>query len=138
MEIQTAFAQDAQTLLVVDDDPVMHDLIGRFIGRAGLRMESAFTGEEGLQKARELKPSAVTLDVIMPGMDGWALLRELKKDPALSAIPVIMMSIVDDKNFAFSMGADDYLLKPVSRKELICVLARSINRQAAAAPIPVV
>jgi len=122
----------------VDDDPVMHDLIGRYLLRAGVRLESAFTGEEGLQKARELKPSAVTLDVIMPGMDGWALLRELKKDPALAAIPVIMMSIVDDKNFAFSMGADDYLLKPVSRKELISVLARSMNRQGAAAAVPVV
>jgi signal transduction histidine kinase/CheY-like chemotaxis protein len=134
MEPQIAaptFVNVAQTVLVVDDDPLMHDLIGRYLSRAGLRLESAFTGEEGLQKARELRPSAVTLDVIMPGMDGWTLLRELKNDPALSTIPVIMMSIVDDKNFAFSMGADDYLLKPVTRKELLSVLTRSLSRTTA-------
>ena len=138
MEPDVTFENYEQTVLVVDDDPVMHDLISRYLSRAGLRLESAYTGEEGLRKARELKPSAVTLDVIMPGMDGWSLLRELKNDPALSSIPVIMMSIVDDKNFAFSMGANDYLLKPVSRKELIAVLARSMNRPAdipAAVPV---
>ena len=139
MEPDVTFENYEQTVLVVDDDPVMHDLISRYLSRAGLRLESAYTGEEGLRKARELKPSAVTLDVIMPGMDGWSLLRELKNDPALSSIPVIMMSIVDDKNFAFSMGANDYLLKPVSRKELITVLARSMNKPAAiAAAVPVI
>jgi signal transduction histidine kinase/ActR/RegA family two-component response regulator len=123
-----ALPEGARTVLVIDDDPVMHDLIGRFLAREGLRLESAYSGEEGLQKARDLKPSAVTLDVIMPGLDGWALLRELKKDPDLSGIPVIMMSIIDDKNFAYSIGADGYLIKPVTRKELLSALARSMNK----------
>lgn len=116
------------TLLLVDDDPVMHDLIGRFLARESVRLESAYSGEEGLRKVRELRPAAVTLDVIMPGMDGWTLLRELKKDPELAAIPVIMMSIIDDRNFAFSMGADAYLTKPVTRGEFISVLSRSVSK----------
>src|SRR5262249_1143517 len=111
--------QLSNTLLVVDDDPVMHDLIGRFVVREPIQVESAYTGEEGLRKVRELRPAAVTLDVIMPSMDGWTVLRELKKDPELATIPVIMMSIIDDRNFAFSMGADDYLIKPITRAEFI-------------------
>lgn len=135
--MQTNLDRDP-TILIVDDDPVMHDLIGRFLSREGMKLESAFNGEEGLQKIRDLKPSAVTLDVIMPGMDGWALLREIKTDPSLASTPVIMMSIIDDKNFAFSMGADEYLTKPVNRRELISVLSRSLNKQArSAAAVPV-
>jgi CheY-like chemotaxis protein len=124
------------TLLVVDDDPVMHDLIGRFLAHEPVTMESAYNGEEGLRKVRDLRPSAVTLDVIMPGMDGWMCLRELKKDPELAGIPVIMMSIIDDRNFAFSMGADAYLLKPVTRSELLAALLQSINKQALASSAP--
>lgn len=118
---------NSQTLLVVDDDPVMHDLIGRFLARAPIRLVSAYSAEEGLLKAREMKPDVVTLDVIMPGMDGWSLLRELKQDPTLAPIPVIMMSIIDDKQLAYSMGANDYLLKPVTRSELVAVVSRSLH-----------
>jgi signal transduction histidine kinase/CheY-like chemotaxis protein len=140
MELSTVNVSDhAQTVLVVDDDPVMHDLIGRFLCRERVRLESAYSGEEALQKIRDLKPNAVTLDVIMPGMDGWTLLRQIKSDPSLASTTVIMMSIIDDKNFAFSMGADEYLTKPVNRKELISVLTRSMAKQTqASAAIPVV
>ncbi|HEY6969093.1 MAG TPA: ATP-binding protein [Candidatus Angelobacter sp.] len=120
-------SDNPQTLLVVDDDPIMHDLIGRFLARMPIRLASAYSAEEGLRKARELRPSAVTLDVIMPGMDGWSLLRELKQDPDLAAIPVIMMSIIDDRKLAFALGANDYLLKPVVRSELVAVISKSIN-----------
>lgn len=116
-----------QTLLVVDDDPVIHDLVGRFLARVPIRLASAYSAEEGLRKARELRPSAVTLDVIMPGMDGWSLLREFKQDPDLATIPVIMMSIINDPKLAFSLGANDYLLKPVIRSELLAVVSRSIH-----------
>jgi signal transduction histidine kinase/ActR/RegA family two-component response regulator len=120
------------TLLVVDDDPVMHDLIGRFLAHEPVTLESAYNGEDGLRKVRDLRPSAITLDIIMPGMDGWMCLRQLKKDPELAGIPVIMMSIIEDRNFAFSMGADGYLLKPVTRAELLAALAKSINKPALA------
>jgi CheY-like chemotaxis protein len=120
------------TLLVVDDDPVMHDLIGRFLAHEPVTLESAYNGEDGLRKVRDLRPSAITLDIIMPGMDGWMCLRQLKKDPELAGIPVIMMSIIEDRSFAFSMGADGYLLKPVTRGELLAALAKSINKPALA------
>jgi signal transduction histidine kinase/ActR/RegA family two-component response regulator len=118
------------TVLAIDDDPIMHDLLGRFLAGAGVRLESAFSGEEGLRKIHEVKPSAVTLDVIMPGMDGWTLLQQMKQDPSLAQIPVIMMSIIDDRNFAFSMGADDYLTKPITRRELLAVLSRALGKPA--------
>lgn len=132
METQTTSLTKTEggTVLAIDDDPIMHDLLGRFLAGAGVRLESAFSGEEGLRKIHEVKPSAVTLDVIMPGMDGWTLLQQMKQDPSLAQIPVIMMSIIDDRNFAFSMGADDYLTKPITRRELLAVLSRALGKPA--------
>jgi CheY-like chemotaxis protein len=76
-------------------------------------------GEEGLALARELSPSLILLDVMMPGMDGWAVLRELKSDPALQGIPVAMVTVVDDERMAYSLGASEYLTKPVDRSRLL-------------------
>ena len=122
------FPSQPKTVLIIDDDPLMHDLISRFLARENFKVESAYSGQEGLKKAREVQPAVITLDVIMPDSDGWTLLRELKKDQQLTRIPVIMMTIVDEKNYAFSMGAEDYLVKPVTRKELIDVLSRTIHK----------
>ena len=117
-------------VLAIDDDPIMHDLMGRYLAGAGIRLESALNGEEGLRKIRELRPAAVTLDVIMPGIDGWTLLQHMKRDPVVAEIPVIMMSIIDDRAYALSMGADDYLTKPVTRRELITVISRVLKKTA--------
>src|SRR4029077_14991543 len=80
------------------------------------------SGEEGLHLARELHPAAITLDVMMPGMDGWAVLSVLKADPTLADIPVIMLTIVDNKNIGFALGASDYITKPIERERLVRVL----------------
>jgi CheY-like chemotaxis protein len=81
-------------------------------------------GEEALRLAREIAPDAITLDVMMPGMDGWAVLTALKADAATADIPVIMVTIVDDRNLGYALGAADYLTKPIDRERLGAVLAR--------------
>jgi signal transduction histidine kinase/DNA-binding response OmpR family regulator len=118
-------AGDAQhTVLVIDDDSNVRDLLSRHLSRSGFRVQVAASGEQGLRMAREQPPDAITLDVLMPGMDGWAVLSALKDDPALAEIPVIMVTIVDDQNIGFSLGAAEYLKKPVDRERLLAALAK--------------
>jgi PAS domain S-box-containing protein len=110
------------TVLVIDDDPTVHDLMRRTLVKSGVRVESALGGEEGLKQARQLVPDAITLDVMMPGLDGWAVLSALKADPATQHIPVIMLTMLDDKNMGYALGAVDYLTKPVDRDQLATVV----------------
>jgi len=111
-------------VLVVDDDPSVRELMRRSLEKEGFRVRQAGGGAEGLRLARELRPDAVTLDVMMPGMDGWAVLAALKSDPDLADTPVVMVTIVDDKNLGYALGAADYLTKPIDRKRLAAVLAK--------------
>ena len=115
-------APRSHTVLVVDDDTQMHELMTRHLKRDGYTVVAASSGQEGLRLAREIRPVAITLDVMMPGMDGWAVLRELKTDPELKDIPVIMMTMVEDKTLGYALGASDYLTKPVDRGHLLGVL----------------
>jgi CheY-like chemotaxis protein len=115
---------EATTILVVDDDPAVHDLMRRFLSKEGFWVETASSGEAGLALARRLKPAAITLDVMMPGMDGWAVLTALKADPELAHIPVIMLTMVDDKNFGYALGAAEYLTKPIDRGRLSALLGK--------------
>jgi GAF domain-containing protein/CheY-like chemotaxis protein len=124
----------AGTVLVIDDDPTVRDLMQRFLVKEGFGVALATGGEEGVRLARELRPDAITLDVMMPGMDGWAVLSALKADPDLAEIPVIMLTIVDDKNLGYSLGASDYLTKPLDRERLLSVL----NKYRRDAPVLVV
>jgi signal transduction histidine kinase/CheY-like chemotaxis protein len=117
-------AGDAGTVLVVDDDPAARDLLSRALGKAGFNVECATDGEEALALARLHRPEAITLDVMMPGIDGWATLAALKADPELASIPVIMLTIVDDKNKGYALGAADYMTKPFDREQLAATLAR--------------
>ncbi|MEG4442244.1 response regulator [Microcoleus sp. AT9_B5] len=110
------------TVLVVDDDPISRDLIQRALVRQGLHVEVAGGGEQALRLAKQLRPDAITLDVIMPGMDGWAVLSALKADPDLAEIPVILLSFVGNKSLGFALGASDYLTKPVDGKRLAALL----------------
>ncbi|MFC1811065.1 response regulator [Thermodesulfobacteriota bacterium] len=112
----------AGTVLVVDDDPEIRDLMKRFLAKEGLRVVTASGGEEGLRMAKALHPEVITLDVMMPGMDGWAVLSSLKSDSELIDIPVIMLTIVDQKNLGYALGATDYLTKPIDRGLLRTVL----------------
>ncbi|MFO1458636.1 MAG: response regulator [Verrucomicrobiota bacterium] len=112
------------TVLVIDDEAAARDLIQRTLTRAGYTVETAASGMEGMKLAAKIKPSAITLDVMMPGMDGWAVLSRLKADPATADIPVIMMTVVDDRNLGFALGAADYLIKPIDWNRLTVVLAK--------------
>ena len=85
---------------------------------------TAASGEDGLRLAREQRPDAITLDVMMPGMDGWAVLCALTTDPQLADIPVIMLTIVDDKKMGYALGASEYLTKPIDRARLVAVLTK--------------
>ena len=114
----------ASVVLVIDDDARVHDLLRRSLAREGFRVEVAGNGEEGLRMARQLQPEAITLDVMMPGMDGWAVLSALKNDPELADIPVVMLTIVDDQNTGYALGAAEYLTKPVDRDRLATVLKK--------------
>jgi PAS domain S-box-containing protein len=115
---------DATTILVIDDDPTVHDLMRRFLSKEGFWVETAASGESGLILAKQLRPAAITLDVMMPGMDGWAVLAALKADPNLADIPVIMLTMVDDKNLGYALGVSDYLTKPINRDRLAAVLSK--------------
>jgi PAS domain S-box-containing protein len=112
----------ASTVLVIDDEAAMRDLMQRFLSREGFRVVTAASGEEGLRLARELRPEAITLDVLMPGVDGWAVLSALKADRDLADIPVVMLTILDDNNLGYALGASDYLTKPIDRERLVAVL----------------
>jgi hypothetical protein len=112
------------TVLVIDDEPAVRDLMQRFLTKEGFRVVTAPGGEDGLKLARELRPDAITLDVMMPGLDGWAVLTALKADPDIADIPVIMLTIVDDRNLGYTLGAADYLTKPIDRDRLVTVLKK--------------
>ena len=106
-------------VLVIDDDAAVRDLMTRFLGKEGFRVATAAGGEEGLRLARELQPDVITLDVLMPGMDGWSVLAALKADAALADIPVVMLTMLDDRNLGYALGAADYLTKPIDRERLV-------------------
>jgi CheY-like chemotaxis protein len=111
-------------VLAIDDDANVRDLLREDLADAGYRVVGAADGEEGRRLARELKPFAITLDILMPGSDGWQVLHELKGDPATRDIPVIMLTIVDQKKQGFRLGATDYLVKPIDRDAVLAALAR--------------
>ena len=112
------------TVLVIDDDAEARDIVERFLRKDGFEVATASSGEEGLRIAHKLQPAAITLDVMMPDMDGWSVLRALKADPVLHDVPVVMLTIVDDKSKGYTLGATDYLTKPVDRDQLHNALAR--------------
>jgi signal transduction histidine kinase/CheY-like chemotaxis protein len=114
----------AEKILVIDDDPTVRDLMTRFVGKMGFDAVPAANGEEGLRLAREIRPQVITLDVVMPGLDGWDVLHRLKEDPELSSIPVIMVTIVDNEALGLERGASNYLVKPIDRDRLALALEK--------------
>ncbi|MCL4819412.1 MAG: PAS domain S-box protein [Vicinamibacteria bacterium] len=121
---QRPAAAGPPTVLVVDDDGLVRDLLQRFLTKEGFRVATAADGHEALRKARELHPTLITLDVVMPGgKDGWQVLEELKNDAELEPIPVIMMTIVDNPKRGFDLGASDYVTKPIDWRRLGAAIA---------------
>jgi signal transduction histidine kinase/DNA-binding response OmpR family regulator len=123
-EEPTPVGKDAPTVLVIDDDPDMREIMGKVLERAGYRMLYASDGAEGLARAREARPQAITLDIMMPKMDGWAVLQTLKQDPGLADIPVIMLSVIGQKRLGIALGATDYVTKPIDQDRLLRILER--------------
>ena len=111
-------------VLVIDDDATQRDLMRRFLSKEGYCVRCASSGEEGLRLALELLPIAITLDVMMPDMDGWAVLKALKASMVLREVPVIMLTMVDAPERGFRLGAADYVTKPVNRRRLSKILKR--------------
>jgi len=108
-------SERGDVVLVIDDDPTMHDLLRRYLRADGFEVVGARTGADGIRLARELRPSVITLDVVMPGADGWSVLAELKKDSACQDIPVVMLTMVQERGAGIALGATDYLTKPIDR-----------------------
>jgi signal transduction histidine kinase/CheY-like chemotaxis protein len=118
------------TVLVIDDDPEARDLLLRHLSKDGCRVVTTASAREGLDLARELHPDLITLDVQMPDMDGWQALSELKADPQLGRIPVILVTILEDRNLGYALGAAEYVTKPVSRERIREILRRYGSRSA--------
>jgi signal transduction histidine kinase/DNA-binding response OmpR family regulator len=123
-----AASASATTVLVVDDDPAARELLASHLRREGYRVLHARGGEEALAKAREARPDAITLDVMMPKMDGWSVLTRVKNDPELCDIPVVVVTILAERGVGLSLGAAEFLTKPVDRGRLSAVLRRLLRR----------
>ncbi len=123
---ETAAAQPeaGPVVLAIDDDPNVIYLLQEDLAEAGYRVVGATSGEEGLQKARELKPFAIILDILMSPKDGWQILHELKVDAVTRDIPVVVLSIVDNQELGYRLGAFDYLVKPFDREAILSTLGR--------------
>jgi CheY-like chemotaxis protein len=111
-------------VLAIDDDPDVIYLLSENLAEAGYLVTGANSGYEGVQKARSLKPFAITLDILMPNKDGWQVLHELKSDPETRSIPVILLSIIDNKDLGYRLGAADYLVKPFDQADMLAALQR--------------
>jgi PAS domain S-box-containing protein len=130
---------DRGTILVIDDDPAVRDLMSRFLTKMGFHVVTGESGTEGLRLAKQVDPVLITLDVVMPEMDGWRVLQQLKADPRLAEIPVIMVTVADSEPRGFGLGASSYLVKPVDRERLAvlveeCRIDRSSGRKLLATP----
>jgi len=109
-------------ILVIDDDQTVCELMARYLEREGFVVRTATGGRQGLQLARELHPAAITLDINMPDLDGWTVLAALKGDPQLADIPVVLVTVEDDRSRGYSLGATEYMTKPIDRERLVSLL----------------
>lgn len=116
-------------VLVIDDDPFARDLLERFLSREGFQADIAADGKTGLRLARENKPEVIILDVKMPEMDGWSVLSQIKEEAKLRDIPVIMLTMTENRELSLALGASDFLPKPIERKRLVDILLRHVRRR---------
>ena len=123
-EIPSNGSGTQNTVLVIDDDENSRDLITHYLQQSGFEVVSASNGADGIQIAKDIVPAVITLDVMMPEMDGWAVLNTLKADPNLSRVPVIMVTFVHDKNMGYALGASEYLTKPIDKKKFAEILSK--------------
>jgi PAS domain S-box-containing protein len=110
------------SILIIDDDPTVHEVLGRYLHKLGLTVHMAIDGETGVQLAREIQPNAIILDVLLPGMNGWQVLAELKENRETATIPIIMLTIDSGRSTGYAIGATEYFVKPIDRDRLISVV----------------
>jgi CheY-like chemotaxis protein/anti-sigma regulatory factor (Ser/Thr protein kinase) len=127
-------SSDQPVVLVIDDNLDVHHLLEENLNEAGYQVVSAFDGDEGMSKARQLMPFAIILDIIMPRKDGWQVLYELKADAQTRQIPVILLTIVDKRALGYRLGASDYLVKPLNDEAILAVLNRLARTNGGAHP----
>jgi len=120
-------AEALGTVLIIDDERPAHDLLERELAGAGYYILHAAGGREGLALAKQARPDVITLDIIMPDLDGWSVLKELKGDPELCEIPVVLVTIMRDRDLGFALGAADYITKPLDREVLLRVVGRHVR-----------
>jgi len=123
-DVALAPSSDRETILVIDDDPAVRDLMSRSLSKVNFNVVAVTSGDEGLRLAKQIRPAIITLDVVMPMRDGWSVLNELKADPDLAKIPVIMVTIVDNEAMGITLGASSYLIKPVDRERLVALIEK--------------
>jgi signal transduction histidine kinase/DNA-binding response OmpR family regulator len=123
--LTSAQVKGKKVLLAIDDDPNVVILLRENLEEEGYYVVGALSGEEGIRKAKEMKPFAITLDILMPHKDGWEVLNDLKVDPVTRHIPIIVLSIIDDRQLGFSLGASDYLVKPIEKDTILAALERT-------------
>ena len=114
--------EEAPLILVVEDDNATAELLTLHLTQSGYKVAHAYNGEEAIEKARTMRPFAITLDVMLPKKDGWEVLQTLKSDPRTADIPIIIHSVIDNKELAFALGATDYLMKPLDKNALLTKL----------------
>jgi CheY-like chemotaxis protein len=124
MPLDHAHARMNPVVLVIEDDPSGRELLASYLNPLGIRTEFAVNAEQGIAMARHIRPDAITLDIMLPGQKGWAVLEQLRKDPELSSVPIFVVSVLDKNGEAVRRGATDYLEKPLSKDALLRALRR--------------
>jgi signal transduction histidine kinase/DNA-binding response OmpR family regulator len=119
-----AFADDRPAVLIIEDDPAAQELLRRHLESAGYSVLATASGKQGLAWMSEVQPDAVLLDILLPDLDGWEILQRAKSDPAIRSIPIMVVSVVDDRQLGLALGAVDYVVKPVARDRLLEALGR--------------
>lgn len=127
LPIDDVHRHSTRSILVIDDDPVMHELMTRYLSHENIDVISARTGELGLELVRKYRPDLIALDIFLTGMDGWSVLNELKSDDELRDIPVVVITISDDRQRGFQLGADEFLTKPVQKADIRRVLTKFVH-----------
>jgi CheY-like chemotaxis protein len=117
-------SNDSRVILAIDDDPQVISLYERYLQPQGYEVAALYEPSRAVERAQQIKPFAITLDIMMPGYDGWRVLNDLKSNPATRDIPVVVCSIVEEQEKGFSLGAADYLLKPILEEDILGALNR--------------
>ena len=127
VNVDTLLKNRKHPILIIDDDPEIRYTIGQYLISRGYEVVYAEDGEQGLEKAVKLQPFAITLDVMLPKKDGWNILKEFKENPATRDIPVILISVMGDKNLGYGLGAFEYFVKPISSEKLLSAFTKLEN-----------